>query len=465
MSKKKDDKNSIKRRLDISARSIVDNVVYSSTEKWAYYRLNNKVFDFLSTGAKINIANQISNAFSALVSDRQSPLDCHIIITNIPLDINAWAEQVDEIVKEWDSSDDGNYKKYMMEQMRYLFQQQYAKRVCYLGINLGKRGALEFENLNIFEMGFKGALDFLKNWFNKGLLNPDEVSKDEEDSTRKKENDFFRSLEVGHLEASRCTTEEILLLLKREMYPAMPMPYLDIDVENRAGPGDLDIELGHVIENKFRWLKVTQQMGEHEISGYRACLSLSKFPKYTDYPNGSFPFFYYPAKIGYPFTCYARFSLYPSAKMKAELEKKRKESQDELENMAGAQSESEALVNPRVDVGNNLQDLQEMSEMLSGDKSPWVQGNYKIVVEDINEEELKKKCSMLKQDYADLGITATWTAGDQALLFLEQMPGDRLRMNSFTQTTNLNSLSISGFDFSSDVGDPVWRSDSETLNG
>ena len=72
---------------------------------------------------------------------------------------------------------------------------------------------------------------------------------------------------------------------------------------------------------------------------------------------------------------------------------------------------------------------------------------------------LRQFCSTLKQSYDDQGILLQWTAGDQAQLLLEQMPGDKKRISSFDQITNLHMLSTSGMNFSSDVGDRIYGSD------
>ena len=65
-------------------------------------------------------------------------------------------------------------------------------------------------------------------------------------------------------------------------------------------------------------------------------------------------------------------------------------------------------------------------------------------------------CAYLKQEYENIDINLVWSAGDQKELFLEQMPGDTHRIQSFKQVTNLNMLGASGFNFSSDIGDPTF---------
>lgn len=450
-----------KKRLDISALAVVDNMVFSKTDRWAYYRVTNEVYDFLSSPRKVQVALQITNAFNNLMSERQDPLDCHLIVTSVPVDVDAWAGQIQNVSETWEQGP--GFDRYVSDQIQHLKSEEYLKKVAYLGVNLGKRGALEVENLNIFEGGFKAATDTIKGWWNSALqVQTEEVSVAEENDTRKKETSVHRTLANGHLRAERCSSEEILLLIKRQFYPNMPAPYLDVDHENRIGPGDLNLELHSVIKHRYRWMEITQMLGSQEATGYRACLSFTKFPKFQDYPTQGYPFLYFPSKMSLPFTCYSRFTLHPSKKMKLELAKKEKEQKDELENLNAGQSGYDSAVNGLPsEIAESLQDIQTMSDLLAQDKAPWVEGSYRIVVETPTEELLRKYCSIVKQRYSDLDINVNWTSGDQADLFLEQMPGDRMRMPAFNQITNLAMLATSGFNFSSDVGDPVYGSDGE----
>lgn len=453
-------KSGKKKSLTPSAIAVIDNLVFSKNEFWAYYRVETEVFDFLSTEGKINNAVQLSNAFTSLVGEKDS-VDIHIVSTSVPIDIDAWRVQILETSKDWNRSP--GFERYIEEQTKMLKEEEYLRKTVFFGVCLGKRGALDFGDLNIMSEGIKSAKEQLGKWWNSALSVPgNEISADEEDGARRKEAETFRTLSNGNLRAQRVSSEDLLLLIKRQFYPSMPAPYLEVDHENRLGAGDMDLELASAIENKYRWLKITQILDGSEMSGYRACLSFSKFPRNTSFPNGTTPFLYFHSLMGLPFTVYTRLTLLPSEGMKKTIEKKRKELIDETENInaSGQTSGAAGIVSggQPVGVSEALQDMQTINSILSTDKTPWVQGSYRIVVETPDEETLRKYCSILKQRYADLDINVSWTAGDQAELFLEQMPGDHLRIKSFKQITNLSFLSTSGFRNSNDVGDPIFGS-------
>lgn len=454
--KPKKKKEGSKKKLDISAVAIIDNIVFSKTDGWAYYKLTNRAFDFLTSAGQAALIQKLTNAFNTLMQDKQESLEMHLVVTSVPVDIDLWRQQIYNLSEDWNRPP--GFEEYMEKVTGFLHNQAYHQKVVYLGVHLGKRGALNLEGLNVFESGMKGAFEVGKTWLSKALSIPTEdIDAQEEADFRRKEENVGRNLMVGHLRAQRCTAEEILLLIKRQLYPSMPAPYLDVDHGTRLGAGDLELECGSAIENKYRWLRIVQMIDDQEYVGYRATLSMSKFPRNMEFP-GNMPFFYYMEKLGLPFTTWTRFQLHPSRKMKNELEKKRKEQRDELENLAGGMDSLDSTISGTpAHVREALEDSQLLADMLEQDKSAWLEGSYFVVIEVPTEEMLRKYVSVVKQHYSDLEININWTAGDQAQLFLSQMPGDKRRMTSFDQMTNLSMLPASGFNFSAEVGDPLYE--------
>ena len=149
--------------------------------------------------------------------------------------------------------------------------------------------------------------------------------------------------------------------------------------------------------------------------------------------------------------------------MKADVETKRKLTKDELKNIAaGTDAFDSAMGSTPGGVNQTLEDLETITNILEEDKAPWFKATYHLVVETATEKQLRDICSQIKQTYdSTMGVTVQWTAGDQMDLFLEQMPGDYKRVKSFEQITNLAMLTTSGFNYSSDVGDRIYRTDAE----
>lgn len=448
-----------RKKLDISMRAIIDNIVISKTDQWAYFRISNNVYDFLSNDAKVSMALQMSKAFGALMNDRQEPLDLHIITTTTPVDLEAWDEQVREYVQHWDSAP--GFEEYMQKQMFYLKEREFITKVTYLGVHLGKRKAFNRDATSFVEAGMKDSLQYVTDWVKSLSANSsgEKISVEEEREVRAREEVLFTTLNTGNLRAQRCTAEELLLVIKRMMYPAMPSPYLEVDHGNRLGPGDLLIEAGHAITNSWNWLKIRQMLGSEDREGFRATLTLSKLPKVMDFPERSFPFMYWLHWRGMPFDSYARLTLLSNDKMMKTLERKKKEHIDARENAAKANLTDAALGMEPKELSEGIEEIHTMSEILNTDKSPWVQGYYYIVVEAESEKLLKEYCTMVRQEFNNIDVLTQWGNGTQASLFLQQMPGDRLRVESHKQITQLDMLSTSGFNYSSDVGDLLYGSE------
>lgn len=452
--KQKDDK----KKLDISAVAIIDNMVFSKKDCWAFYKLTSNVFDFLSTEQKISLGYRLTSAYAGLMSNRQEPLECAIIVSTIPVDVEAWEAQVRTVSSDWKPT--SSFEGFISDQIKYLRQEEYSRRVAYIGINLGRRGALDIKGMNVLDAGFAGATDTMKKWLSSALMIPDEeVSENEEKTFRRSEEDTYRTISTGNLQGERVSAEDLLLLIKRQMYPAMPTPYLDVDHGTRIGRGDIELELGSVIENHYRFVKMTQMYRNIELEGYRATLTFSRFPEQMAYPNNPFPFLYFPAYLSAPFTVYSRFTLHPSEKIKSQLEKKRKEQKDEIINASTAQKEEDAIVDGApAETIQALHDSQLIAELIATDKTPWVEGTYRIVIEADTEENLKTMCSEMKSHFNErLGINVQWTTGDQVQLFLESMPGDTLRGKSFKHTTNISMLAASGSTLGNEIGDPIFN--------
>lgn len=453
-----------KKRLDIATVAVIDNITFSTTDRWAYYRLSNTVYDFLSESSKASMIKQLANAFSNLMGERQDVLDCHLIVTSTPVDVDAWEDQVTEVTEAWNRGP--GFDRFVAEQVNFLQDESYLRKVTYLGIHLGRRGSLALDATSFVENGVVGAMDTIKQWADTALQAPGVIiSKVEEQEARRQEEEVYRTLSTGNMAAHRASSEELLLLIKRSFYPAMPAPYLDVDHGSRIGPGDLELELSSAIHRRPRWLRFDQMIQQHELSGFRATLTVSHLPRIVSLPNPN-PFLYYMHSISVPFTCYSRFSLIPHNVMKKRLEKKKNETADELTNLAGAAENADSMTGSApADVTDAVESMQLMNQMISEEKTPWVEGVYRIVVETKDETMLKDWCTRVRQSFKDEDVAVNWTVGDQTDLFLEQMPGDRLRQKAHQHITDLNYLASSGFLYSSDVGDRVYGSDSDEVKG
>ena len=448
--KKNKQKEKVKKKLGVPPVAIVDNIVISKTEVWAYYILSEKPYDFLSTGARLNLANSTMTALSALCQSADKRVDCHLLISNQVFNPSAWEEQIRMKHKQYTSLDNKAFNKFIEEQAQSLYMSDYRKRVTYLGVKLFTRGSFDFSAVNPLEFGFAEAVEaFKKSVSTLFQFTSTEISSHEEKRMRESEQEIYRILSASSFRAKRPSAEECLLTIKRRFYPAMPTPYLETNHEERIGLSDIVIESGGEIIVKPRWLKFTQFINGDIYEGYRATLSFSKLPNEMYIPSPLPPFLYKSSIL--PFTVNCRFTLVPTETMKKDLSKKKLETEDEINNLA----ESGQRVN--AGLKETMKDITELENDLEIVKQPWLSGSYRITVEAPSEENLKTIISELKQDYSENDYVLTWTSGDQLDLFKEEFLSGKLQMNSFTQTTNLALLGIAGINYGGNAGDPVMQ--------
>ena len=154
-----------------------------------------------------------------------------------------------------------------------------------------------------------------------------------------------------------------------------------------------------------------------------------------------------------PHNTFARLTLLPREKMQKDIEGKKKEMKDELKSFRGGMTEDTGIVNSNEDLASAISDLREMDKEITGNRSAWVKGSYHIVVEAPDVKSLKERIESIRQALSPDDIVVLHTSGDQMDLFLEQMPGDRKRIKSFDQTTNLNFVSAAGINIAERAGD------------
>ena len=424
------------------------NIVFSKKEVWAYYSIAEVPFDFLSDNAKVNLANSTMMALASLCQKADKKVDCHILSFNRPFDPSAWTEQMLQQHQKWKMPSTKEFKKFIREQRDNLLEMQYQKRQTILGVKLFNRGSIDFDSMNFLEFGYKDAVAGIrKNIDALFAINSTEIKAYDEDRAKDMEKEIYRSLANNLLKAQRLTSEELLLIIKQRLYPAMPAPYLEVNHEERLGLADIMVETTGYIEEKPRYIKINQMIDGKEYVGYRATLSFSKFGKNLSMPSSNPPFLYGPSIL--PFTVNCRFTLTPTEEMKKTLDRKKMETDDEIKNLEGSGQRANASIY------ETMADINEMDADLVQNKLPWVSGSYRVTIEAPDEDLMKTWATSLKNEYGEIDNVLSWTSGDQLQLLREEIPGGKLEINSFNHITNLAILGVSGFNFGSGVGDPV----------
>ena len=461
MKKNKKQKEKRKSVYKTPVLSIRDNIVFTNKGAWAYFKLTDKPYEFLSVEAKEALAQGTATALSTLVRRADENVDCHLIVVNVPFEASNWEKQMYQAYNLIEANqkraqenlsyniveDREVFDRYIMDTADELYSKGYMKRVTYLGVKLFIRGSFNF-GANPLEIGLDKALETYKNSLLNIFSTPDErISKTEEERARAMEKNLYQNLHESELDAVRPTAEELLLTMKRRYYPAMPTPYLEVSHSERVGLSDIAIETGGEMLVKPRYIEMKQFVDGEVLTGYRSTLTIASFPKEMYTPSSILPFFSRPEVM--PYTCSARFILKPAEEMKKERQKKVMDSEDEVKNFesSGQRVNQEIL--------DTMSDLELMDMELTERKEPWVVGSYRISIEENDLELVEKTIKRIQQNFKQNDIVALQTTGDQLNLFREEQIGGEIEIRDFQQVTNLAILSAAGINHGGSVGDPI----------
>lgn len=440
------------RKFKIPSVAITDNIVFSEKEVWAYYKVSTIPYDFLSNDAQASAANRTIVALSSLSQNASKKVDIHILMTATPFEVDNWKEQMYEIYEDWveDMSQMTYFSSFLNSQARVLERAEFKKKVTYFGVKLFSRGTFNLEKFNILEFGMKEAWETLKKAISDVFRTiSDEITDTERARAISNEQDVYSLIAGSSLAATRVTAEELLLLNKRLLHPAMPSPYLEVDHGNRVGLNDIALETSKEIVDERRHLKITQIIDGKEYTGYRATLSFSKFPEGMGAPSSVPPFMHHATRLGLPFTVNSRFTLIPTEEMRKHLANKELEAKDELDDLNRAGRGGSPGINAK------MSELAQLEEELDESRHPWVSGSYRMTIESDTVEGLYSIIDKIKVAYSEEDFVLSHTTGDQLLLLLEEFPGGTLQVNSFTRRTNLAMIATSGFNYGGSIGDPV----------
>jgi hypothetical protein len=108
-----------------------------------------------------------------------------------------------------------------------------------------------------------------------------------------------------------------------------------------------------------------------------------------------------------------------------------------------------------LDVLESYDDTRLLERRVLREQRPLLYCWPRLVVAGAGEEELLARLTDLVEAYRDLGIELVRPSGDQLALFLEAMPGDRVRVRAYEQRIEPVTLAGSMYAASAEVGDGV----------
>lgn len=425
-------------------------IAYSKTDVWVWYKLPTESYEFKTGEDREFMANSINTAIASMMIDPRKGVDAHLCITSKPLNINHWREAFLDRGQKWEPAP--GFEQYVDDTYEFLANNGYMEKEVFLGVHLGKRST-SMEEGNPFAAAFKTLTSLVDD-----MLQTKDLQIPEKEITywRGKARNYTRALSQGHLKARPATAEEIARLTKQTLYPAMPMPEVTTVPHERWGRGEILALAESYIENNRKFLKITQtdNFGQ-DMEGYRATLCFSRFPDVLEFPAQE-PWMHFLSMLGFGVSLYARFRVEPSDAVRKDVGRKLQMAKDQAKNATEGGGELPIALQEQLQTATSLQ------HTLDREKTPWVYGRYRVVVEADTEDALRDTVQRVIDHYRDLNIEVTWPSGDQFSLLLESQPADKIRRKDYEQRQSLSVIAAGMPTASSSAGDEIinnqgWR--------
>lgn len=430
----------------LAVRYLDDTIVLSKTHAWTYVELPGTQYEFLPDATRISLAERIMVSLSSLLSDSSSTVDCHLIVTSKPFDVQGWEQQVNNRVSRYGVQPAWN--PYISAMSRHLHDQDYQEKRVYLGVCLGPRERLNFSDLNLTSLWNK-----VKTLAPSMLMVEDHAVDPAEIQRWTVQAQAIRTaLGNSHLHARSIDSAEVAWLISKPLWPGIDCPEATSSDREVWGSGEIEMLTEGVVKNGYRHLEITQASpgtGE-DVTGYVATLAVARFPEVMHFPEHE-PWLHYAASLPFQVDQSVRFTLVPHQKAHKDVSKTLTAAQDQAMHIA------EGGLSVPMQVREQLVTAENLQHSIRKNQTPWLYARYHMTVTADSEEQLRDRVRHLTDHYRDLGIDLTWPSGDQLDLLLESMPGERARSSAYLQRQEIPVLAGGMPTATSEVGDTITR--------
>lgn len=413
-------------KTELLITAINKDLTFSRKNVWLWVRLPATPYEFLDADSRIQIVQRETIGLSSLLTSEDRGLECRIIRTSSPFNSEAWAD--DLLTHAIPDRPSENLPHLLSRMESHVKANRFSDRKVYFGINLGFRteysengaNALPFKDLFNFILPALGTEDY-------------QISKKELDFWEEKAKKYKRSLLTGNLNAEEVSGEELAYIIKKQFFPNMEVPDVNVSKKETWGHGELDALVSSTLKNNPKYVKITQEINGVEVEGYRTTLCFARFPDTYNFPESE-PWIHYASSLPFETDFYSHFTIEPARKVRKDINKKIAEIKDQGANMVSAGGSL------NIDIQERYDQATQVDFELSRNKTPWVYSRHRMVVEASTESELKDRVQRVIDHYKDLDIEVVQPTGDQLVLFLELMPNDKKRTSTYIQRQDLSIL-------------------------
>ncbi|MFP5370015.1 MAG: ATP-binding protein [Actinomycetes bacterium] len=384
----------------------------------AWFRVPTASYDFLSAAEREALLGRVAGGIASL-----RDAECHLLVVPRAYSPQAWRASLDAAT----ARPSPGWHRYSGALESHVAGLAFWTREAYLGVVLGPRRGSGVDGLRRRVEHAAGLIE-------------GEPSDAELNRWHNAAEGVGRVLQAGGLRARPATGGELCWLVRRCFWRGglgddAPLPAC------RAARGAVEALAEGTIRNGHRSLVLEQPAGEAHV----AFLATARFPDLLPFPGGEW--LYHCDSLGFPVEASVRFRVVPPRTASADAAKKLAEAADQARHISGTSAELPlALV-------ETAERARQLEYALTKEGTPLVYGWPRFAVAGASADELAAQVDYLVESYRDVGIELVRPSGDQLSLFLEAIPGDRLRVHAYEQRQAVSTLAGSMFVATTELGD------------
>jgi hypothetical protein len=400
-----------------------DGLLVGPGDAWAWFRLPTYSYEALADGQRMALLAQEERLICGL---RQA--ECHLLVVPRSYPVSRWAAELDRRTPQ----PAPGWAPFMKRMVQHLRGQQLRQREVYLGVRLDRPpmgGWLQ----KVF-----GVPERLT-----GLQDPRPGN--ERLEALRHELDLVRRRVTAAREAARpASAAELRWLVRRTLWRGMAEDAEDLYPPARPAWGGETLALIEgVVHNGYRSL----QLGDGFVAqSHMATLAVAHMPDGLDFPGGA-EWLHHFDLLNIPLEASVRFLVVPPGKAAKDVARYVAAALDQAEHTG------QTTHDLPLDVTETYAEARQLEHELRRGQQPLVYAWPRLVVAAESAEQLVARVTDVIERYRDLGFELVRPSGDQMSLFLEAMPGDRVRVRAYEQRMAPVTLAGSMYGASGGLGD------------
>jgi hypothetical protein len=401
----------------LAVQMIDEHLLIGRDAAWAFYRIPIVSYEFLSEGEKGALLARVSATLAGLKGH-----ECHLLVVPRRYDPETWAGELTSA-----SRGSAAWADYVSLQRAYVESGEFWTREVFLGVRLGSRRSRGL-------LGWSRRLE--------DATGTAELAVPAKELARWRERaDPTDRLLSGHgLRAVPAEPAELRRLVRRSFFRGLVEPVERPEVRRSFG-GTIEMLAEGVVRNGARTLSLEQAGGRSFV----ASLGFARFPDVMSFPGGEWLFLL--DSFDFPVEASVRFEVVPANRAARDANKKLAEANDQARHIY------ESAADMPLALVEATERAKHLEYSLTKEGSPLVYDHPRLVLWGASEAMLEARVQEVEERYRDHGIDLARPSGDQLSLFLEAIPGDRVRVAAYEQRQALQTLAGSMFVASAELGD------------